>query len=169
MFDGAPAENLWGTDLEAGFIDLGYELFLDKDTLKAHFFAADALDPDSGLNQLKGQISIIYAGFFFHLFTFDQGVEIVVRLIGILKAEKGSLILGKQAGSPVADEKILDLKAAGKLWRHSPESWTKVWQVAGQKTETKWRVNAWLEEDGVKEAWAKMKPQWLSWEVEREE
>ena len=86
-----------------------------------------------------------------------------------MKAEKGSLILGKQAGTSVADEKILDLKAAGKLWRHSPESWTKVWQVAGQKTETKWRVNVWLEDNDVKEAWAKIKPQWLCWEIEREE
>lgn len=92
-----------------------------------------------------------------------------MRLIGILKAEKGSLILGKQAGSPVADEKILDLKAGGKLWRHSPASFTKVWEVAGEKTGTKWRVNALLEDDGVKEAWVKIKPQWLSWEIEREE
>lgn len=92
-----------------------------------------------------------------------------MRLIGILKAEKGSLILGKQAGSPVADEKILDLKAAGKLWRHSPASFTKVWEVAGEKTGTKWRVNAWLEDNSVKEAWVKIKPQWLSWEIEREE
>lgn len=169
VYDGAPAENLYGTDLEAGFIDLGYDLFLDKETLKSHFFAADALNPDSDLNQLKGQISIIYAGFFFHLFTFDQAVEIAVRLIGIMKAEKGSLILGKQAGSPTADDRLLDLKAAGKLWRHSPESWTKVWQVAGQKSGTKWRVNAVLEENDAKEAWAKIKPQWLSWEIEREE
>lgn len=173
VYDGAPAENLWGTDLEAGFIDLGYDLFLDKDTLKSHFFAADALNPDpdpnSDLNQLKGQISIIYAGFFFHLFDFDQAVEIAVRLIGIMKQEKGSLILGKQAGNPIADERLLDLKAAGKLWRHSPDSWTKVWQLAGQKTGTKWRVNAKLEESDAKGAWAKIKPQWLSWEIEREE
>lgn len=38
MVDGAPAENIYGTDVESEFMDLGYELFRDRDTLESFFF-----------------------------------------------------------------------------------------------------------------------------------
>lgn len=39
--DGAPAANLMGTDLRQGFLDLGYELFKDRDTFEGKFLAGD--------------------------------------------------------------------------------------------------------------------------------
>ncbi|KAE8413051.1 hypothetical protein BDV36DRAFT_287349 [Aspergillus pseudocaelatus] len=38
-YDGAPSENLVGLDLRNAIIELGYDLFKDRDTLKARFIA----------------------------------------------------------------------------------------------------------------------------------
>lgn len=168
VHDGAPSENLWGTDIMGGFFDLGYDLFLDKNTLRSTFLAADALDPESSLNQLDGQIDIIYAGFFFHLFEWEQQVRIAERLIGILKPVPGSLILGKQVGKTIADTKIVPLKGAGGVWRHNAESFARMWNEAGERTGTKWVVHTDLIDEGVsKEAWRKLNTQWVTFEIER--
>lgn len=39
--DGAPAANLIGTDIQQGFLDLGYDLFKDHDTFEGRFMAGD--------------------------------------------------------------------------------------------------------------------------------
>lgn len=168
VYDGAPSENLWGTDIMAGFFDSGYELFLDKDTLRSKFLAADALDPDSSLNQLDGKIDIIYAGFFFHLFTWEQQVSIAERLIRILKPVPGSLIMGKQTGKTVADTEIVRMKGVGAFWRHNAESFAKMWNQAGERTGTKWTVNtALIDEGSSKKAWMAINTQWVTFDIER--
>ncbi|KAL8695808.1 MAG: hypothetical protein Q9201_007954 [Fulgogasparrea decipioides] len=43
VVDGAASENLYGLDIEPHFIDLGYELFRDRRTLKSRFTIADLL------------------------------------------------------------------------------------------------------------------------------
>lgn len=55
VHDGAPSENLWGAELKGGFLELGYELFLDRETLKAHFIEADVFDAEGLLKQLEGK------------------------------------------------------------------------------------------------------------------
>lgn len=168
VHDGAPSDNLWGTDILGGFIDLGYELFLDKDTFRCAFLVADALDPESSLKQLDGQIDIIYAGFFFHLFDWEQQVRVAERLIRILKPAPGSLILGKQTGLTKADTELLRFKGAGAFWRHNAESFARMWNEAGERTGTKWIVNTALIDEGAsKEAWVKMNTQWVTFEIER--
>lgn len=52
-------KTICGTDVMPRFIDLGYDLFLDKETLKSRSLAADAVDPQSALNQWDGEIDII--------------------------------------------------------------------------------------------------------------
>lgn len=45
LFDGAPAGNVYGTDLQKQFIYFSYDLFLDRDRLQANFFIGDILNP----------------------------------------------------------------------------------------------------------------------------
>ncbi len=75
--DGVPTEHLYGCDLRPEFFELGYKLFRDKDTLKSKFIAADIFDPSSALSSLYGNIDIIYAGSFLHLFGYAEQVEYV--------------------------------------------------------------------------------------------
>jgi hypothetical protein len=82
VYDGYPAENVFACDIRHEFIDIGYELFNDKDQCKIHFFQSDVfeipLDPlpsagagDLGnvahLRQLQGRVDQIYTGALFHL------------------------------------------------------------------------------------------------------
>ncbi|KAL4995726.1 hypothetical protein BDV10DRAFT_187766 [Aspergillus recurvatus] len=46
VHDGAPGENLIGVDTEPRFLELGYQLFKDKVSLKAHFLTGDVLAED---------------------------------------------------------------------------------------------------------------------------
>lgn len=58
VYDGVPGECLVGLELEAGFIDLGYELFRDRDTLKARFISGSIIsDGQEALKALEGQFS----------------------------------------------------------------------------------------------------------------
>ena len=60
MYNGAPSETLTGTELERDFIDLGYELYKDRDSLKTTFVSGDFFNLDS--TSLKpGSFDIIHA------------------------------------------------------------------------------------------------------------
>jgi SAM-dependent methyltransferase len=48
-FDGADSSRLFGSDLEPRFMEMGYELFRDRETLKSTFVAADILRDDGGI------------------------------------------------------------------------------------------------------------------------
>jgi hypothetical protein len=45
--------------LRAEFFEMGYRLFLDRDTLKSKFIEADITDANSALSGLDGKIDII--------------------------------------------------------------------------------------------------------------
>ncbi|KAK3358171.1 hypothetical protein B0T25DRAFT_622633 [Lasiosphaeria hispida] len=146
-FDGAPQENLAGTDLRPEFIDLGYELFRDRDTFKAKFVAGSVLDAeDEALKGLDGTVDIIHAASFFHLFGWDDQVTVGVRFAKFFK--KGitnATVLGRQVGTdqPLDVEEHLR-SGTGRQGRyhHNEASMQKLWNAIGERTGTKWKVQA---------------------------
>jgi len=68
IHDGAPASSLFVADLRSEFIELGYELFLDKHKIGVQFLIADIFDPFSSLKQLDDQLYVVYIGLFLHIF-----------------------------------------------------------------------------------------------------
>jgi hypothetical protein len=143
VFDGAPPENLYGSDLRMGFIDLGYDLFRDKDRLKSKFIAADVFDPDSELKQLDGQIDVVHAGSFFHLFNLEDQERVAKRIVKLLRPQPGSLVLGRQLGNTTPGE-YPRRDGEGSRYRHDEASWEEMWNVVGRETGTKWKVEAQL-------------------------
>ncbi|ROV92283.1 hypothetical protein VSDG_07237 [Cytospora chrysosperma] len=101
VFDGAPSDNLAGTDLRPEFIELGYELFRDRDTFEAKFVTGDILDANNaGLATLDGDFDIIHAAAFFHLFDWSTQVKIGERLVRFFKpGTSNALLVGRQIGS----------------------------------------------------------------------
>ncbi|KAI9725801.1 MAG: hypothetical protein M1828_002430 [Chrysothrix sp. TS-e1954] len=104
--DGAPSNNLYGTDLNAPFFDLGYDLFRDRSTLQAHLFASDIFkyDPNSTsgthpLAPLTDTVSIIHASSFFHLFDRPDQVQLACLCVALLIKQPGSLVFGRQTGN----------------------------------------------------------------------
>ena len=141
-YEGAPSENMYGSDLRNEFMDIGYELFLDKDTLKATFIAADIFDPESDLKQIEGKIDIVNAGSFFHLWEYEEQVKAAKRVVALLKPQKNSLVVGRQVGNTNAGPSA---KTNTSRFRHNEETWAALWKQVGEETDSKWEVKAYLE------------------------
>lgn len=127
-------------------MELGYDLFLDKNKLKSRFIPSDVFDPNSNLlKELTGKVDIIHTGSFFHLFDWNQQIEVAKRVVTLLRPRPGSLVIGRQIGNLEAKE-TLRRSGHGLRYRHNPESWEKFWEQVGNETGTKWKVEAYSDE-----------------------
>ncbi|KAI9729468.1 MAG: hypothetical protein M1834_006849 [Cirrosporium novae-zelandiae] len=154
VMDGAQPDSLSGTDLIHEYLDLGYELFQDRDTLKAHFFAADALDEESvPLKELEGKIDIIHAASFLHLFGWDDQVALGIRMVRILKPKAGSLVLGRHMANTNEQELALKDSPKGIVFMHNNKSFQRMWTEIARKTGAKLQVNVKL---GSPQDWGKV-------------
>lgn len=143
---GIPSEQLYGFDLVDDFVDLGYELFRDRDRFKATFAKGDILalpDSDKGkdLNKLVGPMDVIFCSSFLHCFDWDDMVNAVKRIISFSRMRPGSLVVGKQLGSAKAGSYKMPT-SSGSMWRHDPESLARLWRQAGQETHTRWHIES---------------------------
>lgn len=181
IYDGVPSENVYGSDLQEKFLDLGYDLFADRNSCKAHFFGADVFQEGGALGEVEEKIDLIYASSFFHIFSWDDQIKICKRMIKLLKPQKGSMIFGRQTGNLKGQEVVNAADSRGshcsyrqgdtsRVWRHDVESFKKMWDVAGEETGTKWKVWAELDTgegmDG-KRQWAEKGLRRMRFDVER--
>ena len=113
--DGYPARNVFACDLRQEFLDYGKRLYNDASTCGIHFLTANAFniplpsgnsseaefDPDNvkEVSQLQGQVTHLYAGLFFHLFSEEVQEDLALRLGSLMKRESGSILYGRQMGS----------------------------------------------------------------------
>lgn len=155
VLDGVASDRLYGIDVDRKFLDLGYDLFLDRGTLNSHFLAVDALEPSSSpssssaaqddLAGVNGKIDIVWAASFFHLFPRPRQLTAAKTVVALLKPKPGSLVLGRQLGSVRPGE--YDVMKDGRWqFRHDVRSWTEFWDEVGRETGTSWRVEASLDE-----------------------
>ncbi|KJZ76271.1 hypothetical protein HIM_04353 [Hirsutella minnesotensis 3608] len=137
---GVEGPRLIGTDVQPRFVDIGYDLFRDRHCLGASFVVGDMADPDDArLDVLRGTVTIIYAGSFFHLFTWTQQLYIAKRLVGFLKpSTKNALIYGRHVGTSRPGES--GAAGAKSPYLHDRDSFQRLWDEVGALTKTKWRV-----------------------------
>ncbi|PMB64554.1 Methyltransferase ausD [Beauveria bassiana] len=137
--DGVAGSKLFGADIESRFISLGYDLFRDKDTLEATFLSGDLLDPDDErLDMLAGRFTIVHADSFFHLMSWTEQLYAAKRLIVWLRKDTNNgFIYGKHAGTIHPAEVAL---AGSRPYLHNRQSFQRLWDEAGEMTNTKWRV-----------------------------
>ena len=146
VYDGAPAASIYGIDIEAAFISLGYELFLDEDRLQSHFIVGDFVDMD--LKDVKETIDVVVASAFFHLFPRPKQLVIVQTLISVLRPQPGSMAVGAHLGSKSPGE--YELSPGGpKSFRHSPETFAQLWNEAAASSESKWEVDCSMDTIGM--------------------
>lgn len=146
VFDGAPADRLYASDLFGEYEGLSYELWRDRNTFpQGHFLADDVLaDNDSfmqGSLMTKlgpGQTDMIAINMFLHLFDYPNQLKVATRILRLLSHRPGSIILGSQAGvvNPVEQplKPPFDKDDNGKtrtVFRHSTDSFVKLWEDAG--------------------------------------
>lgn len=149
-FDGVPPRALYGLDLEADFIHLGYDLFCDRSIMgDATFIAGNLLDDKASFSQLEGKIDIINANSLFHLFTWEEQITVTIRLVSFMKDRSGSMILGRQVGAVEAGE-YRALNEGGTSYRHNVDSFQRLWKEVEKRTTTRsssseWEVEAHLD------------------------
>ena len=97
--DGIPQKNLYGLDIEKGFINLGYNLFNDKNTNKMTFIIGNILDKDF-IQQMKLESSfdIAYSSSVIHLLDNQQVKQFLSNSYRIVR-EMG-VFFGQTTGLP---------------------------------------------------------------------
>lgn len=169
VHDGAPADNLWGAELLPDFLDLGYELFRDRASLRAHFLTTDIFDADGPLKQLNHSVDVIHVGLFLHLFDWEGQKKACEAIIGLLKNEKGVLVLGQQVGSLTPGQ--VPKSSGSSMFKHDASTFEKLWKEVGEATGTEWEVRASLDSGlGIQQQqrkWDDPNTRRLTFEVER--
>ena len=155
VFDGAPSEKLYASDVFAQYEDLSYELWRDRETFPPHHFISDDVLADNddfikGALMTKlgpGQTDIIAINMFLHLFDYENQLKVATRILRLLSGRPGSLILGSQAGVRPPMEQPLkppfDKTGDGEtrtIYRHSPDTFIDLWERAGSFTGVPIRV-----------------------------
>lgn len=188
--DGAPAAQLRGTDLQAGLMAIGHDLFRDVEKLPLSdgsnvqgntFVVADFLD-DSDASPLKaweGSVDIVHASMFLHCFELPTQVRACKRIVAILRPQPGSLFVGRTGGVSLAAGGPREEEVRGPLGRiggvngtnylHDVDSFREMWELVGRETGTGWKVE--VVEDEVDEGGGKYfsgeEHRWLRFEVVR--
>ncbi|KAL7284160.1 hypothetical protein ACG7TL_001441 [Trametes sanguinea] len=145
VYDGYPAEHVFGCDLRPEFIELGYELFGDADRCPIRFFTSNVFDlpkttePASSnvsvsdpstvndLIQLRGALTHIYTGALFHLFTEEVQYSLALRLVTLLRRSPGAIVFGRHQG--LREEGVInDQYGRRDRYGHSEKSWPQMWK-----------------------------------------
>lgn len=140
------------------FIDLGYELFRDREKSRIKFIAGDIFNPkflditaDKGLpsspvpltelsdslQPLLHSISSIHAGSLFHLFDEPTQFKLAEQMAFALSTRSGATIFGSHGALPkkgvIANLDSNDSNPSDGMFCHSPESWTEMWRQVWEK------------------------------------
>ena len=141
-----PSGQLYAFDLEPEFVDMGYELFRDRNKLNATFTSGDLMaDPNSSagrnLKDFDGKMDIVYVSSVLHIWGWNNMMTASKRLIGLTRNSPGSMVVGKQMGSLDAGEYPMPV-AEGKNYRHNLASMERFWHDLGKETNTEWDLSA---------------------------
>lgn len=145
VYEGAPVSSVYGTDLRGDYFPLGYALFKDENIIPSdHFIPADIMDPSSPLRRFNGDLDVILAKEFFHCFDYQTQVELAMRFIALLKPQPGSRAVGQNLGHTSAGNYTTPHKDVGvsNMFLHNVESFARLWEEAGRKTGSRWRVES---------------------------
>ncbi len=147
VYEGAPVSSVYGTDLRGDYFELGYALFKDEAIIPSdHFITADILDPCSPLRRFNGDLDVISVKDIFHCFDYPTQIKLAMRFVALLKPQPGSRVVGQQIGHIRAGDYPTDFKDSGlaKMYLHNDESFARLWEEVGNKTESRWRVKSQL-------------------------
>ena len=124
---------MYASDLHSELWDLGFDLFRDRETMKARFIQADVFDPESPLRDLRGKIDIIFACQLLHLFGWERQIEAAKKIVDM--SRPGTCLLGYQIGRVQSAEVQ---RPWGFMFYHNVESFKELWRQIERDTGTKW-------------------------------
>ncbi|KAL9105631.1 MAG: hypothetical protein Q9227_009243 [Pyrenula ochraceoflavens] len=139
IHDGVPVSRVYGSDVLPEFIDAGYELFRDRDSIPDDHFLrpADLFDSsmESKFCQLDGKVSMLHLTQVMHLFDYADQLVLAKRLVKLLRPGPGGLIFGQQNANLRPGE-YPQRPGEGRtptLYRHNEASFTEFWERVGRE------------------------------------
>jgi ubiquinone/menaquinone biosynthesis C-methylase UbiE len=152
--DGAPTNNMYASDLHSELWEIGYDLYRDRDTMKAQFIQADILDENSRLNDLTRKIDVFIICQLLHLFSWEDQIKACKTMVKMSKP--GSIIIGYQLGQT-------DFQSHKTPWGmmcfHNAKTFRQMWGLVAEETNTSWDVE--IEEAHLRD-WG-MEPEDSAW------
>lgn len=142
---------------------MGYELFLDRDTLNAQMLSGDVLAPDDkGLEPIEGKMDVVHAASLLHSWGWDEMATATKRLVSLTRKHPGSMIIGNQMGSLDAGQYPMPT-GKGFNYRHNVESMKRFWAQVGEETGSSWNVESEMflppvVKENMEHSWAKSDP-----------
>lgn len=113
--------------------------------MQSHFFEANVFDDDNtGLNELYGNVDVVYIGSFLHLWDLERQKEVCEKITRLLRKGEGGMVLGRQVGDPKPGLYQPRVQGIKEVYRHSPETFKRMWEEVGLATGSRWRVDACL-------------------------
>lgn len=171
LYDGAPAEHLYGLEIQAEFISLAYQFFRDEAIIAAdHFIIADLTDrADLKVQQVAGTFGIVHLGMILHTWDRAGQLKACQRAVELLRPESGALVVGQCVGH------IDGVQSPGRggksIFKHNEITFRDLWKEVEKLTNTRWEVRAQLDQGlGIKEnnrQWDDPRTRRLVFEVER--
>ncbi|KAJ5899970.1 hypothetical protein N7495_004714 [Penicillium taxi] len=150
VLDGISSAQLVGVDIEGPLMELGYDLFLDRETLQSKFAVVDVFKGESQGEPWTGLVAkgvdVVHCSAFFHLFPLPVQIEAARHVSKLVR--KGGIIVGRQSGSIVPME-VPAIKAGSTSFRHDVSSLAELWDKVGEETGTKWKVDGTLDTVGM--------------------
>ena len=145
-YDHISPSQLYAFDHKPEFIDLGYDLFRDKQTFHGRMVGGDMLSPlssppnaDLKALAIEGGIDVINVVQVLHSWDYEDQLKAAVNLVAFSRPKPGSLIAGDQMGSVKAGSYPLPSEG-GSHYRHNVESFQAFWKEVGERTGTRWVV-----------------------------
>ena len=131
-----PSEDLTGLDPESGFIELCYDIFRDRETMRYKLLMTDILLAESTDFELKRTMNVI------HDASFLMQVQVATRVVEVTVPQLGSVILGRQLAGLQTGEIGAPGGNGPTMWRHDEASFARMWTQVGKETGTCWRVKS---------------------------
>ncbi|KAI8963619.1 hypothetical protein F5Y11DRAFT_140023 [Daldinia sp. FL1419] len=149
VFDGVPSERLVGLDIEKTLLDLGYDLFLDRESLKSNFVITDLFNAQGKVwESLEGRgFDVIHCSAFLHLFTLDVQTTAAKNIARLVK--RGGMIVGRQMGN-LKPREVSSVKKGVLCYRHDVGTFEAMWRRVGEATNTRWNVEGTMDMVGIK-------------------
>ncbi|KGO37241.1 hypothetical protein PEX1_011920 [Penicillium expansum] len=136
---GVPTERMWALDIQAHLWGLGYQLFRDEGRMKAAFIHADfqqaSVAEDPRFAALRGQVDLVLASQFLHLFDWEGQIAASKKIVSLSKP--GTVIVGFQQGRKRARAYI---RPWGMMFYHNRDSLLQMWDMVQEQTQTRWTI-----------------------------
>ena len=121
--DGAPTDVMDASDIHQDLWELGFELFSDRDRMRAQFIQADIFEAVSGLGSLDGKMDIILACQLLHLWDWEKRLTAMRCIVRMSKV--GTLVIGYQR----TRKKQTNLRQPwGHMYIYDVRTFEEIWQ-----------------------------------------